>query len=353
MQKPTYIAFYLPQFHRIEENDRFWGKGFTDWDMVRNAKPLFPGHKQPKFPDLGYYDLLDTEIRQNQAELAREFGIDAFCYWHYYFGNGEMVMDKPLQKMLNDGNPDLPFMLGWVNQDWTANWSGRRGELLIKQTYPGLHDHEEHLRRLLPYFKHANYLKKDGKLYFLIYNPGQIPDLPVMRKIWTDIVLRETGHELEFLGYQRIGNVEGHGNMVKKWLHWNYLFSKSDQFIRHRVMNTLSFPYFVSYRKILGRFSRSIQPGMLPVVYANWDNTPRTKRKSFIFKGFTPELFGQLLKLASVHATREEPDFVFIKSWNEWAEGNVLEPDLEHKTELLEQVRRIGAFMLENRERLG
>ena len=172
------IAFYLPQFHPIPENDEWWGKGFTEWTNVVKAKPLFKGHYQPKLPtELGLYDLRVPEVREQQANLAKEYGIEGFCYWHYWFGNGRRILERPFNEVLESGKPDFPFCLAWANETWTGIWHGLNNEILMEQTYPGQDDYIAHFNCLLKAFKDKRYMRVDDKPIFVVYRPNAIPDI--------------------------------------------------------------------------------------------------------------------------------------------------------------------------------
>ena len=190
--KVEIIAFYLPQFHPIPDNDEWWGKGFTEWTNVGKAKALFKGHNQPRVPaDLGYYDLRLPIVREQQVELAKEAGVTAFCYWHYWFGNGKRLMADIFNEVLNTGKPDFPFCLGWANHSWYAkNWNSdgtSTNKLLIEQMYPGIDDEKMHFTFLLKAFKDPRYVKIDNKPFLLIFDPISIPEEYIQNfKCWTE-----------------------------------------------------------------------------------------------------------------------------------------------------------------------
>ena len=162
------IAFHLPQFHPIPENDEWWGKGFTEWTNTGKAKPLFPGHDQPKVPtDLGYYDLRLPEARKAQADLARKYGVEGFCYYHYWFG-GKRLLERPVNEIIASGEPDFPFCLCWANESWTGIWHGAPRRMLMEQTYPGEADHRAHFEYLLTAFRDKRYITVDGRPRFVI-----------------------------------------------------------------------------------------------------------------------------------------------------------------------------------------
>ena len=167
--KPRLIAFYLPQFHPIPENDEWWGRGFTEWTNVAKAVPLFRGHYQPHFPaDLGFYDLRVPEVREAQAAMAKAYGIEGFCYYHYWFGHGRRLLERPFNEVLSSGKPDFPFCLCWANDTWTGIWHGAPNKVLIEQRYPGVEDYKAHFYALLDAFRDPRYMTVDGKKIFII-----------------------------------------------------------------------------------------------------------------------------------------------------------------------------------------
>ena len=186
------IAFYLPQFHPIPENDKWWGKGFTEWTNVGKAKPLFRGHYQPRVPaDLGYYDLRIPEVRESQANMAKSFGIDGFCYWHYWFGNGKRLLERPFNEVLQSGRPDFPFCLAWANQSWQGISHGiKNKKILIEQLYPGKEDYINHFNSLLPAFKDSRYIRINDKPVFVIYKPLDIPKIQEFILLWNNLALQ-------------------------------------------------------------------------------------------------------------------------------------------------------------------
>ncbi len=188
--KPTVVALYLPQFHPIKENDEWWEPGFTEWTNVTKAKPLYWGHHQPNLPsELGFYDLRVSETREQQAQLAREYGVDAFCYYHYWFGNGRRILERPFEEVLASGKPDFPFMLCWANETWSGIWHGLDNRILIRQAYPGPEDHKQHFKTLLPAFRDKRYLKVNGKPIFMVYRPEALPNPEEFCQIWRTLAI--------------------------------------------------------------------------------------------------------------------------------------------------------------------
>jgi len=348
------IAFYLPQYHPIPENDRWWGKGFTEWTNVRRAEPLFSGHRQPRIPgELAYYDLLDPQVREAQVELARAAGLAGFCYWHYWFG-GKRLLERPFAEVLESGRPDFPFCLGWANESWSGVWHGDPDKVLMAQTYPGPDDEERHFRLLEPAFNDPRYLRVDGKPLFYVYKPRQIPNCRRFIEHWQELAVKVGLNGIHFVGedvyidddpwdYRANGfdaivpNTPGVAflRLAKKRFRPRYLLPRM-------VHKLLGHPVLHRYRDFV-EHSR-VDPGhdgFYPSVLPNWDNTPRVGRKGFVLTGTSPGLFQQQLECAmeQVAGRTYEKQIVFIKSWNEWAEGNYLEPDQDHGRAYLEVCR--------------
>lgn len=357
MAKPRLIAFYLPQYHPIPENDEWWGKGFTEWTNVGKAKKLFPGHYQPKVPaDLGYYDLRLPEVREEQAKLAKEAGITGFCYWHYWFGNGKELLEKPFKEVLRLGKPDFPFCLAWANESWYAKlWDKdtRKDKLLIEQQYGGIEDYTAHFYSVLPAFKDKRYLTQDGKPIFMIYKPFAFADLKLFMETWNELAKKEglkgifwIAHlfcndskidECLKLGFEAV-NVN---DAYKMSAEYNF-FHKSANWILRKF---LRIPYILDYRKMSKKFvsvSLFENAKVCPCIISGWDHTPRSGNKGVVMSHYTPKTFK-----AHVHDVFEKikkyghgyNDMVFIKSWNEWAEGNYLEPDLKYGKQFLEVLK--------------
>jgi len=348
---PRLIAFYLPQYYPIPENDEWWGKGFTEWTKVAKAKPLFPGHYQPHTPaDLGFYDLRVPETRAAQAEMAREYGIEAFCYYHYWFA-GKRLLERPFSEVLKSGEPDFPFCLCWANQTWTGVWHGCPDRVLIEQTYPGPKDDEQHFHTLLDAFTDPRYLTVEGKPIFLVFRPSLMAEPKRTTDTWRELAEKSglkglhlvaaggvaNGYDLEGLGFDA---VTPSSFVLSRAL-------KSEQGLLRdlRVLyrSTLHRPRRVfSYEKATaGSAAPELSRGdVYPCVVSNWDNTPRSGLEGVVLHGSTPALF-RLHLLAALNSVTHKPierRIVFIKSWNEWAEGNHLEPDLRYGKGYLEAV---------------
>lgn len=347
------IAIYLPQFHPFPENDAWWGKGFTEWTNVTKAKPLFQEHYQPHLPaDLGFYDLRLEESRIAQAELAREYGIHGFCYYHYWF-NGKRLLQRPLDDMLRTGTPDFPFMLCWANENWTRRWDGKDKEILIKQEYN--HDDDLlHIRFLIEnFFSDPRYIRKDNKPYFLIYRPTLFPDIKKTLEIWRNEAFKSGLGELH-LGYVQSfyfkgdpleygfdSAIEFHpdftnppvmvvGSLISRALHKFGI--KKSVYLDNGVV---SYPEYVNtVMKI--KPSANVCPGIMP----GWDNAARRKSGATIMIGSNPQEYKRWL-VSIKEKYKGENTFLFINAWNEWAEGNHLEPCQKWGRQFLEVTRDV------------
>jgi lipopolysaccharide biosynthesis protein len=368
------IAFYLPQFHPVPENDEWWGKGFTEWTNVAKAKPLFKGHYQPRLPaDLGYYDLRVPEVRAAQAEMARNAGIEAFCYYHYWFA-GKRLLERPFNEVLASGKPDFPFCLCWANQTWTGLWHGAPNRILMEQTYPGAADNEKHFNALRDAFLDPRHVRVEGRPVFVIYRPMELPNPRELIQQWQQLARASGLPGLHFIAHLTNFDTE-----------WDY---KAQGFDSCVVVSTLKFitlsmrelafgtrsadpqaevpPGAFSgalqhglwrrFRALLGKFNNvayyrhaqpfllegaSAAPDVYPCVTPNWDNTPRSGPRGVVLHESTPELFRRHLQQGLRLVRERAPDqrLLFVKSWNEWAEGNYLEPDQKFGHAYLDVVR--------------
>lgn len=343
------IAFYLPQFHPIPENNKWWSPGFTEWTNVARARPLFPGHYQPRIPgELGFYDLRVPETRMQQAMLAKEYGVSAFCYYHYWF-NGRLLLERPVEEMLHSGEPKMDFCFYWANESWTANWIGQPRKILMEQTYPGEKDHRRHLQYLAQFFTDNRYVRIDGRPLFLIHRPLAIPNTIETLQLWRSMASKIIGDDLFIVG---IGNQidkilsSGYDGVVTYSLQEalvDYLSSPINrllQLFRHRV---LKWPrWVISYQSLLPHLKRNEwrRAKVFPDVLPNWDNSPRLGRNALVLTDSQPLFFEDLLSFAfeSVINREDEYQIIFLKSWNEWAEGNYVEPDLKFGRSFLESL---------------
>lgn len=348
MDKPLIIAYYLPQYHPIPENDEWWGKGFTEWTNVAKAKPLFKGHYQPKIPaDLGFYDLRVPEVREQQAELAREAGIDGFCYWHYWFGNGKELLERPFKEVVKSGKPDFPFCLGWANESWEAKiWNSdgvKSKKILIEQSYPGEDDIEKHFYSLLDAFNDHRYMRIDDKPIFHIYQPLCHPNIKHFMHKWNELIRKENiadkfyfvagandsnYEEIRSLGFDS-AVISLSKRLAKSYKNKNIVFRAIHYFFRL----ILHKPLLVSYKESLNYlWNKKIdsQEFLIPSLLPNWDHSPRSGNSSAILTDCTPALFQKLCFHVLKGVKSKKNKIIFVKSWNEWGEGNYMEPDLKY-----------------------
>ena len=351
------IAFYLPQYHPIPENDEWWGKGFTEWTNVAQARPRFRGHNQPRIPaDLGFYDLRVPEVRDAQAQLARRYGISGFCYYHYWF-NGKRLLERPFSEVLASGKPDFPFCLCWANENWTRAWDGRSGQTLLSQDY----SHEDdlvHIRALLPALRDPRYIRVCDRPILLVYRTELLPHPSRTAEIWREearlggvgelylarVESFKTGVDPVSIGFDAavefapdwqkmgrgkhrgaVGGLLGATGLVERGFLENRV-TEYDELVRRMLAKTD--PPFQHYR--------CVTPG--------FDNSPRRAREAAIFANSSPDMYGSWLA-QTIDQTRRrfanaEERIVFINAWNEWGEGNYLEPDQKWGHAYLEATRR-------------
>jgi len=345
MNSPRIVAFYLPQFHPIPENDRWWGKGFTEWTNTTAAQPLFPDHYQPHLPaDLGFYDLRLRATRHEQIRLAREYGIDAFCY-HYYWFSGTRILERPLLDMLSDAESDMPFCLCWANENWTRRWDAAEHEVLIAQRYLP-NDAVDFIRSIEPFLTDPRYLRIAGRPILLVYRPQQLPDARATLAAWRDY-WRSRGHgELHLCAALTHGNV----NYVQ------FGFDSGVEFPPHNLQagtgnvnpevtflkpfrgNVVQLPTVA--RDYLDR--RHEGGNVFRCVCPSWDNTARLGDRALVLLNGTPANYEFWLAEA-IRRTRSdfpgEERLVFVNAWNEWAEGCHLEPDRRYRHAFLEATR--------------
>jgi hypothetical protein len=326
--RPMAIAFYLPQFHPVPENDRWWGRGFTDWSNVVRGAPLFDGHEQPHLPaDLGFYDLRLAESRQAQADLAAQHGIDAFCYYHYWF-EGRRLLGRPLDEVLRTKDPELPFCLCWANEDWRANWDGRTGEVLVQQRYSESDD-LDHIRWLLQVFRDERYLRVDGKPLMLVYRALDLPDPVRTTELWRREARREGVGELMLC---RVNSFDDdHGDPRPLGFDAAVEFQPDWSVLWRLPARADTRPHsVVDYATVVKAMLAKPEPPWrrFPCVTPRWDNSPRKPDASYVLEGSTPELYGAWLStLVEREMARGATDqLVFVNAWNEWGEGAHLEP---------------------------
>jgi lipopolysaccharide biosynthesis protein len=345
------IAFHLPQFHPIPENDAWWGEGFTEWTNARRGRPLYPRHRQPQLPgDLGFYDLRDEKARAAQAELAGRFGVDAFCFHYYWFG-GKRLLDQPIEAMLAGGAPQMPFCLCWANENWTRRWDGKDEEVLIAQRHSP-EDDAAVMRDVARYFRDPRYVRVAGKPLFIVYQAALLPDARATAGRWRDECRRAGVGEIYLCAVRRFDtpartasafdalvDFPPHGHIAAELT--RAMRGLAADF-RGRIFDYRDLVRDSLYRYRLARAPLPNYPGVLP----SWDNTARKGTRAHIYHGGTPLRYrawlAEAIRVALADARLAEP-VVFINAWNEWAEGCHLEPDQEYGLAWLEATRAARA----------
>lgn len=367
--KARVIAFYLPQFHPIPENDKWWGKGFTEWTNVAKAKPLFRGHYQPRIPaDLGFYDLRLPEVREQQAQLAREAGIEGFCYWHYWFGNGKQLLERPFNEVLASGKPDFPFCLGWANHNWTnKSWEAgtrKQKEMTLMSMVYSEEEYIKHFYDVLPAFKDKRYITVDGKPLFYVWCALGIPDPKRFIQLWQDLAVKNGLKGIYFvgLGFNFLESEKTLKMAITKQVpndavaNYNAMldcgfdgvnsrgYNRADILARSRwsvlwrsiAIRLFSYtPISICDQREINKFLYTEEDGwenVYPSLMPNWDRTPRSGKMARVYVNSTPEVFGEQIDkaLELVKDKKYEHKILFLMSWNEWAEGNYVEPDLKY-----------------------
>lgn len=365
--KARIIANYLPQFHPIPENDKYWGAGFTEWVNVAKARPFYKGHYQPKIPaDLGFYDLRLPEIREQQVQLARDAGVEGFCYWHYWFGNGKELLQRPFDEVLASGKPDFPFCLCWANHDWsTRSWKNGKGKNITiqKQLYLGEDDYTLHFYNELPAFKDHRYITVDDKPLFIIYDPYHFPDVSNFIKIWRELAEKEGLKGIYFVGMcnntttikrdkegkitRVIPNLSSSKDVYENILSLGFdginswgksrgemiANGKYRRILRMYLNQKLPFlpALRFNYPKVVKHFfaPEDDWENIFPTIMPQWDRTARVGKHEGVYDHATPKEFQKHIEdaLKMIEHKHDEHKILFLRSWNEWGEGNYVEPD--------------------------
>lgn len=379
MNNIKYIAFYLPQFHIFPENEEWWGKGFTEWTNVKKAKQYFKWQYQPRKPlENNYYDL-DKDFNKTihwQISLAKKYGVYGFCFYHYWFKNGKKLMEKPLERYLNDDSCDLPFCISWANEPWTRAWDGSNNQVIMPQEYGDEKEWTEHFYYLLKFFKDKRYIYKDNKPVIVIYRPEIIERLDDMLILWKRLAQNEGFNGLcimsqssvyattiesqrsDYIDYRILyepGVTQAQfsisrGNLIKKFYKNPTIFmivqlQKIKKIIGGIIpvdipyLNTTIWDYDLFWKIIL---NRKYDDDMIPGAFMDWDNTPRRGAiNGRVFKGGNPDKFSKYLKKLVLKVNKESKhDMIFVDAWNEWCEGTYLEPDEKNGYGYLEGVKK-------------
>jgi hypothetical protein len=342
------LAFYLPQFHPIPENDGWWEPGFTEWTNVTRARPQFHGHVQPRLPaHLGFTDLRLPEVRAAQATLAAEYGLTGFVYWHYWFG-GRKLLERPLDEVVATGAPDFPFCVAWANHPWSDTWMGGTERIMIDQTYPGPEDDIAHFHDLLPAFEDPRYVRIDGRPVFFVFRAQRLPDGAEFVDTWQKMAARAGLGGLYTIACGPFMDVDATMRQgfdalafIEKPFDYTTAASRFTAFLSHAHLRRG--PYRYSYADFCtSRPPTNLTGTAVPCVWPNWDDTPRRGRDGVVAVGSTPVRFERQV-MEAVDIARRAPEseqMILIKSWNEWAEGNYLEPDQEYGLGRLEALAR-------------
>lgn len=366
------IPLYLPQFHTIPENDEWWGKGFTEWVNVRDAKPLFEGHNQPRVPlNNNYYDLSDIETLKWQSRIAKEYGIYGFCMYHYWF-NGHLLLEKPMEMLLAHPEIDIKYCISWANHDWTDAWkaSNRQPKVLIAHNFDDEKDWVDHFNYLLPFFKDPRYMTENNKPLMVIYIPNIIRKLKKMLDVWSQMA-RDNGFDgLTFIyqsaassfdnswdhslfdygvemnpGYVGLANRQKNSSFFPKLMKYSheikrFLHIRRSLLPQKKITEVSKADYDYTWQRILELRPLSNAPKMIPCAFTDWDNTPRHKERGYLFQGVSPDKFKSYFKqLIDNTKNFYDTDMIFVFAWNEWAEGGYLEPDEKNGFAFLEAIK--------------
>lgn len=367
MKKPKIFAFHLPQFHAIAENNEWWGEGFTEWTNTRKAQKNFNWQRQPRIPlHENYYDLTDPETIKWQGDLAGKHGVDGFCFYHYYFNDGYVLLDQPLKLFLQDKSINISFCLSWANEAWTRSWEGDRRTILIDQNYGAADNWIKHVDYLADYFSDERYYRIDGKPVFLIYRPDLIDNLDEMISCMNKHAIKKGFQGIYFIATLRKPNqelVSGFDEAVRFEPFYSIystgasrrIFSKLPLGLRRYLIqfaekvgakllfflgkNATTYDYDIIYNKLIGNAKR--EPGKLLGAFVDWDNTARRGAEATLFKNVTVEKFTKYFEELYKISADNEVEAIFINAWNEWAEGTYLEPDTDNHHQHLEALKKI------------
>ncbi len=360
------IAYYLPQFHEIPENNKWWGEGFTEWVNMKKARPLFEGHNQPRVPlNANYYDLSDVEVMRWQVELAKKYGLYGFCFYHYWF-DGHLLLEKPVEQYLSEQSIDFPFCICWANEHWTNAWVSKDNKVLIEQRYGSEKEWTEHFYYLLPFLKDKRYIKIDGKPLLVLYRPEIIDCLEDMLNCWRSLARKEGLGEI-CIAFQHPSYYvypKKREDLFDYCLEYQPTFARTmannhkHSFLRRMKRSTAL--WFEKNLKIDLRYNprhdvakvdydkvwkdilrlRPHSGKSVPGAFVDWDNTPRRGKTGSAYTGVTPEKFKKYLG-EQIRNARDNyhKDFMFLFAWNEWAEGGYMEPDEKNGYGMLEAMR--------------
>lgn len=352
------LAFYLPQFHPIPENDKWWGAGFTEWTNVKKASALFKNHNQPRVPyNKNYYLLNEKNTLMWQADAMLNYGVDGMCFYHYWF-NGKQLLQTPLSILLANSDINMPFCLSWANEPWTRAWDGGDKEVLMAQEYGDEADWKTHFEYLLTAFRDPRYILVDGKPMFIIYRAANISCLAPMLAYWRVLAVEQGLPGIHFvmmntvfkdpytskgfdaeLDFEPMYTIGHHLQGIPRYL--RSLAIRGRRFLNHCVLSQKQPEDQISYRTIWKRIlARPLRQGCYAGAFVDWDNTPRKAERGLVMHGVSPEEFAKFFLQQYQRCCQKNIPFLFINAWNEWAEGTYLEPDSQHGYGYLDVIKR-------------
>ena len=344
-------ALYLPAFHRIKENDEWWGEGFTEWDNVKKGRPFFSGHKQPMVPLNGYYDLANVETLAMQAEIANKYGVDGFIFYHYWFKNGKKLLEKPAEMLLKNKDINIKFSFCWANEPWARTWDGKNKDVLMSQDYGGIEDWIEHIKYLADFFRDPRYHKINGKPVIYIYSASRIPEFDSMIRTWNNYLISVGLKELYIIEFISSFNLDLHSSLTDSVLEFEPLYTTRFDISLFRKIKRLLCKkiglidyqdYDHLWSMIINRRRSYNGRGIVRSCFVGWDNSPRKGKNSMVVLGSSPEKFHHyLLKLATSKRNNLSNHLLVINAWNEWGEGAVLEPTLLYRYGYLEAIKEV------------
>ncbi len=347
------IAMYLPQFHEIPENNDAWGKGFTEWVNVRKARPLFLGHHQPRIPlHENYYNLLEHGVMARQIAMAKKAGIYGFCFYHYWFG-GRMVLEKPVEMLLNNKKIDFHYCFSWANEPWTKTWHGAGGnkEILIPQNYGGKEEWETHYNYFRPYFLDERYIKEENRPVLMIYRLRNIPRFNDMIRYWNECARRDGFSGIFIISMNRCRENVEKSCLVNASVDFEPNRTKAELLVEKPILNPKEEGGFlwnrlamrcIDYRKLNEKMlGKEHAKHHFRMAFVDFDDSPRRSMRAVIMKGSSPKRFGKYLKKTMQLSMQEGNEYVFLNAWNEWGEGNYLEPDIRHRYGYLKQIKKV------------
>lgn len=359
--KKEIYALYLPQYHEIPENNEWWGKGYTEWNAVRNAKPLFRGHIQPKVPlDNRYYDLSDStgETWKWQSKIAKDYGVDGFAIYHYWFKDGKKLLETPMEVLLAHPEVDVNYFIVWANEPWKRTWYQNNGsQVLMPQEYGSEVEWKNHYDYLSKFFKDKRYKKIENKPVVGIYNTSAIEELQEMKNAWNQLAKADGFDGVYLLGAKTAYKQEERKDILEGeylfepayTLKYQYTFLQKGKRAFNKTLSYFAQKLFrinmVRDRENMKDLYKSLK---IPKDYSgkeifygicpSWDNTPRKQYGGCVFKHSNPKFFGE--KLKCILKSNDAGSLVIINAWNEWGEGTYLEPDEYNKYEYLEAIKR-------------